>query len=485
MAENTLQENLESGYRKLRKAAMSAGLKPQSQPWLVKAVDPYHDNDGVPCVGIPDSFEGRSIVREIDETLTVDATTFGLTVADGQTWNLNLGILPTLGYPLLGPTFLYNQYGILESAGNTAWDDHQTDIYAGQLMIGANVRTGTNFDLYPKSNATATGFPATNWTPLNPGKKGLLPYSPFCDYFPWPGGNNPTAIRCIGFAYEVIDMTNPYYQQGLCTVYRMNTNFDQKPHKMLSVFTGDYVAGEVPAILNDMYMFQLPANSSQDVMNLPGTRQWNAQKGVYQVAVMDPENLTDFAYYVDQRGWVGIESIDATDEDQSAACLANPKSWKTPSKVWNGTASVYNFIGSPGGFTPFLPTGTQTSGAIFEGLHKQAVLQIRMRGIYETIPAQNQNDILLGRQLSAPYDPAALQLYAEVIKNMPTGVTVDENPLGEWFDKVMTFLAAVAVPAGGALSAALTGDPTMGMTIGKGVAGAADWANRFNASLRQ
>lgn len=465
-----LEKNLSSGYRKLQDAAQAAGLNPQSTSWLVKALDPFHDNPGVPCTGMPDSFEGTSIVREIDETYLLTADSLGITVGEGETWSLNFAILPTMSYARCGPILFQLQRGLAYGANAANWiNSNQLAITLGQLTIAARNEASVGPADYPYP---APVVRAADWSPTSTNWK-IGGYSPWEDYFPFPDGSNPTAVRCIGFAYEVVDMTNPYYQQGICTVYRMNTNFDQAPHQIFHHFEGAYVAGEVPGIIRDDYLFQLPANGSNTVMNLPGTRQWNAQKGIYQVAVMDPENLTDWAFYADRRGYIGIQGMYQGDEFQTTAALASSNCWKTPVAWYNGTSSVYD----PGN-DPFLPTATQTSGAFLEGLHPKATFQIRIRGVYESIPSYDQQDILLSRNQSPPYDPAALELYAQTIKAMPVGCTVEENPLGEWFDKVMTVLSAAAQGVASALPGTVYG------TVGSAVSNAALWAKGFNQSFR-
>lgn len=466
-----LTQNLQSGYRKLRSAVANAGLRPESSTWLIKALDPYHDNPGVPCTGMPDKFEGRSIVREVNQTYTVNAQTFTLAPTDTETWNLNIGILPLMSYQDVTNCALRAQRGLLTT---TSASDEAVG-YLGQIGIAGNINNPTDIETYPWPSNQLDSWGVVSVA----GKRGYYTASPWEDAYPYPDNQNPSAVRCIGVAFEVMDLTNPFYQQGMCTVYKMNTEYDQSPKELLGHFQP--ISSNEDWTNHQFYVFQTPANYPQEVNNLPGTAQWNAQKGCYCVGIMDPENLTDFSHYLDQRGFCGINSLTqapATEgQNQVVAGVANLNFWKAPG-VWDDTPSVY--INKP-----FLPTGTQTSGAIFTGLSKQASLQIRIRAVFETIPDQSQADILLAPSPSAPYDQAALDLYAEVVKNMPPGVTYDENPLGEWFDKVMSIVAAFAAPVGAAITGGFMGDPSSGMAIGGGVATAANFLSKFNAGFRK
>lgn len=464
---DTLQENLASGNRKLEMVASRTGMLPSSLAWITKVSDPWHDVE-VPCTGLPDAFTGKSIVREMTETYTVSQSDFGLSLADGETWNLNIGIMPLMSYQQIQRGVFVAQRGLLKTGDTNVYDE-----VLGQFGICGYRGNSADADNYPWPTNLGTG----EWQPGDvAGVKAYKTTSPWENVYGFPSDQNPTAVRCIGAAFEVLDTTNQFYQQGLVTTYRLNTEFDQVPHDTLGTFVPSSTSAEYSAYRS--YVFPTPANYSAEVQNLPGTQQWAAREGCYVTGVMDLANIADFAHYTDQKGFVGYNTLvpDGTGV-QSVMCLSNKNAWKAPG-IHDETPAVYLN-------KPFLPTATQTAGAIFEGLNRQAVLQIRVRGVYETVPDQSQADIRLGINNSPPNDPEALEVYAEAIKNFPTGVPFNQNPLGEWFDMVCSFIAGVAAPIGSAFSTAFLGDPTSGAAIGGGVAGAAKWAAALNASYRK
>jgi hypothetical protein len=220
-------------------------------------------------------------------------------------------------------------------------------------------------------------------------------------------------------------------------------------------------------------LIQLPASTSQQVSSTPHFRSWAAKEGCYCVGVFDPKCLTDFCYFTDRPEYAGIMGFNR----QNMRGVVNSEAASTPSNT--GIAVL-----DP----PFsiMSTGTQTSGAIFNGLHKNAVLRVKAIQVVESIPDQFSPDIHLALQSSAPFDPAALEAYRLLVKKLPAGCTWAENPFGEWFDKVMHFLAGVAPTIGRVFGTTVAGAPgsAMGENIGNTASSVFTYAREFNASLR-
>lgn len=104
------------------------------------------------------------------------------------------------------------------------------------------------------------------------------------------------------------------------------------------------------------------------------------------------------------------------------------------------------------------------TGVFFTGLSTQTTLTINLRAYIEIFPSQLGNPLTPIAQPSAPYDETALKFVSEVMKEMPPGVMLCENGLGDWLadiaGKVSSFVSPIAGTVGkiaGALSGIVPG----------------------------
>jgi hypothetical protein len=475
---DSLADNLEAGYGNLHRAVDKSKMLPTSEAWLVKITDPFHDNTAVPCAGVPDQFDGRTVIREIKETWTLSATTFGLGGIDpAETWNLNVAILPTMNYASTTRAELY-PFG---AVGHGTESNTTDDTAVAQIAICGHLNDSGDNETYPWPNPTLSNTSYSLGAVA--GKKKYFSTSPWSNHYGLFGAISgqmqlPTDMRCVAIAFQLEDRTNQFYRQGLATCYKMNTNYDQNTRTMCHFFDNS-VTSSVTRLTED-YLFQLPANYPEDVTNLPGTVSWDASEGCYVVGQFDPACLTQWCSYMDQRGYVGISAfsgVESTingDAVISTAVLANPNGYLVPG--WNSTPNVlFN--------EPFLPCATQTSGCILSGLNKNAVYELKIRAIYETVPDYTQADNLLAPTPSAPYDPTALQIYSDVVKMMPAGVPQRYNPWGEWFDYVMKLVAGAAPIVGAAVDS--MGGMGLGSLTAAAVSSSAMYFQDKNAQARE
>jgi len=105
------------------------------------------------------------------------------------------------------------------------------------------------------------------------------------------------------------------------------------------------------------------------------------------------------------------------------------------------------------------------AGAYFQGLSNSTTLQINAIYIVERFPTYQDTDLVVLAKPSCRADCAALELYSEVIRQMPVGVPQKMNGLGEWFsdavsaasDFISPVLSAIPHPMAQGASAALRG----------------------------
>jgi len=109
------------------------------------------------------------------------------------------------------------------------------------------------------------------------------------------------------------------------------------------------------------------------------------------------------------------------------------------------------------------------AGVYFSGLSPTSTLQLNAIYVIERFPTALDTDLVVLAKPSCRSDMAAIDLYSEVIRMMPTGVPQKMNGLGEWFsdavsaasDFLSPVLSAIPHPAAQAVS--------MGLKAGKSI----------------
>lgn len=459
----SLQQNLRSGYAALGSAAADIGCTDTGAAWIVKTFDPNHDAP-VPNRGIPDECESKTIVREFKSAAVISASTFGLAPSASQTWNFHANILP-----LLTPWEVKN--AILDP------------IYIEERAAYANnVKTGGIQTLHPvqlagfmgdgTTNATGKCWPSGTYDPTFSvaDVAGVKAYKGFDIPIITSLSQN---IRLVAQAFELIDVTPVLNKAGSVTCYRVNSEFDQDRAYVPIIDQtilppGTYVGTNFNKVVKHI---SLPLNDQDGMMNLPGTIQWEASRGAYVVAAMDPKEIGAWSVNRDATIGVGMNSVA---DVKINGIVTNCASLSGSLDFTNGGLNTVN---------PVVLSPTQTGGVLLQGLQPSATYQLNMKWIIESVPDVYDEDIVIAN-VSAQYDPQAIELYSKTVRVMPVGVPQDQNPLGEWFDNIMSILANTAAFVGGAISTGLTGDPGSGMMIGGGIGNAATWLGNYNKRAR-
>lgn len=94
------------------------------------------------------------------------------------------------------------------------------------------------------------------------------------------------------------------------------------------------------------------------------------------------------------------------------------------------------------------------SGAYFTGLSPTTTLQLNAIYYIERFPSQQESDLVVLARHSCREDKIAMELYAQIIREMPVGVPQRMNGLGEWFadavssasDFIAPVLSAIPIP---------------------------------------
>jgi len=209
-----------------------------------------------------------------------------------------------------------------------------------------------------------------------------------------------------------------------------------------------------------MKMIDLPPGSQSDAQLYPNARTWAAAEGYYGIGTIS----------------------DAEVPFQANVSCTTPVMWQAPSfaQTTSGTTQNVWYFGPVDLANPVTPTSRvlpfDIHGAIFSGLNAQSTFQITTRYIIERLPSTSEPDLLVLTRPPSPFDPTALEIYSRTIAQLPSGCMVRENPLGEWFNDVLSTVAEWA-PSVGAIFGPL------GAAGGKALAsGANAWLKERGAS---
>jgi len=388
----------------------NSGLTREGRDWLILACDPFHDSD-ISLAGYPDLLTASTVVQLVKQQLQITVPTTGDgTVTSGSNWDCSIALFPNLTAQELNFTSTVSQYGAVTSSSGGSFPT------VGGLSVSAGPQ-GNN--LWPYDSGTGINATYSTLTPTN-----------------FVKGQG----RVIGMAFEVVNTTADIYKQGQCTAWRLPTHWTETTVQAIVEGPPQTII-PVPAIVNRMP----PPNIGQAQL-LFGSRSWAALEGAYVVA---RQNSSENPALQPQFKNVCYSMYDGastfSDTYISNANLADPAQVQL--------ASDY--------YLPF-----DISGVTFTGLSYQTTLTVNVRWMIERIPGPQENDLVVLAPPSAPHDPLALELYCQCLRDMPPGVMLKMNPLGEWFANALGKVAEIAPIAGAALTPFFPGAAAIGSAVG-------------------
>jgi len=388
------------GEKILNRLVSENKITSTGRDWLVAALDPFHDSQLDNLEGWPDTECGASVVRCIKQSITIAVPT-SMAAAN---WDCHVVVWPFLNSN--GATFSPN-------------------------LRNTNIITGP---VFPVSSAVAIAGGVTisgmksgsSWQMIdNPG---------FCERIASIDLDNSYtqgAGRLLGMGVEVHNTTADLYKQGSVAVYRQQAE-NRDPCTL-----GIYNTGLTPYSSSfSAQLVRLPPTTLSGVMLLSGSRQWEARDGAYSVmAFSGEENPAIPPAY-------SVPVVQAAQQDPLENNL----------DVWSVNCPAPKAI--LGGQAVMLPQRVHPihqSGIFFTGLSPQSTLTINVNYFYESFPGPAEPQILVLAKPSAKYDPCVMELYSRLVQELPVGVPVSENGLGDWFLDAATKAAKYLGPVLGAL----------------------------------
>lgn len=379
--------------RRMHVMAQKSGMTPEGESFLIAALDPMHDKPIKDVDGWPDLETSPSLVRCVKQTMQISRPTAYSTTA---TWALHIVNWPTT-----------------HDRGSTRCTMNGTN-----LLIGNPIVPGPRIGGVKTYCSTSNTFNFLQ--PAIPG--GTITEGPSLSLSPDFDKGYGRLIAC---GIEIVDTTAVLNRQGYITCYK-------QAHGSAPPITHPVSQAANSGHVTETFV-RCPPLTLDDAMLIPGTTQWETQKGAYMVSTFtgsdnppQPPNFTGIIIHEDL-------TTGATQPLALPALITEP--------IYNGTA-IYN------GYTNKIER-TNQSGMILSGLNPLATFSLKWVVWYETFPGTSDpNDLTLASP-PCPYDPVALEYLKRISAELPVAVPFDENPLGEWFWDIVDTLSTLAPAIGG------------------------------------
>ena len=358
----------------MTKALNKAGVTPQGKLWLEHVLDPFKDLP-VACEGFPDTNMNNSVIAVVKSSKTI-ATTSGT-----NTWDVSIFTDTS--------SVSSNLYATNSALGSCF--QHAAQSATVTLRGGIVIRQDVSGNALTQAKTTAN--------------------VPLLDAY-FQNRNS----RVIAQGFEVHNNTADLYKQGSVCTWRTCAD----PTAFVStLIEDDGTTACIPTALMTIKPPDVPLTLAE-CMLLPGSTQWDAEKGVYVVPVMiseenEPVALNPILTYVTDSSGEFINQINTTGAAKKISS--------------NGKAC---------------PCVFSMSGAMFTGLSPQTILTLNTVFIIEEFPDKDDQDLNTLARPSAPFDPRVLAIYSKIAKRLPTGVEVRLNGLGDWVAGIASFISEAA-----------------------------------------
>lgn len=410
------------------------GLSECGKDWLIAALDPFHDTQLPRLEGIPDLADSPSVVQCIKQTMTISCPA---AITTG-TWDCHVIDLP---------------FDNLQSMGSAQIGGYAT----GTIGAGS---AGNSFVNYPtggnlRSFGGLTAVAVQTGQSTNP----VAPPQNQISSLVTPGAFSTGNYRKVASGFEVLSVGPKLYKSGTVYAYRSSVpSFDNTSTLAFNASNNTTGAITQGPIYNQFLHIPSPPFFAADAEVMPGTRSWEAEKGVYIVSRFNTSKAPRMNSNYSQPIMVDSATSNNTSPQSSV-------SMPTLTYVSTGTTPVQQY-----GWDPCVWNNQDISGAYFTGLNLQDVLTINYNIYIERFPTISDQNLLVLATPSPPMDDLALEIYSQVSRLMPVGVPQAENGLGDWFKGIVSTISNVVSPIAKIFGMA-TGNP-----VAHAIGGAADLA---------
>jgi hypothetical protein len=386
------------GEALLQKAVNQHKLSPTGLAAFEFAVDPFHDKPIDNLRGWPDRVTAPSVVRKFKQSYTVTSVEAG-------------GSILIYSWPILNQTTLHTA-SRRNAVVDTVQDSVSTNTDISPVMVYRFNKLTADGDILPLVGQT------------NVAKEFTIP----TNYF------ESGPCRLLGLGIEVHDVTADIYKQGTLTICEVPQSLAEtqtltvRPQTIAGV---TYAQTSVEAV--DIRRFPVGLDT---MTSYPKSLQWDAKEGCYCVSRFDsPDNDPRYAEY--RIPWVNSSASALTDRPATLNTAA-----KLIGQYAGGSVNGDNLVFTPNVFSPL-----DSKCIYLSGLNANSTFTVTVSYALECFPDLSSDLITLASSSSA-FDPKALALISLVMKELPIGCPVADNPGGEWFwdtlETALPYLTGVA-----------------------------------------
>jgi len=393
------------------------GLSREGSNFVRAAVDPMADSFISPP-SVPDGAGGVSVRRCIKQSFTISKPT----LFPDLPWDAHVQLYPFL------TKFQASKYN--RTAGAALLGNNLIDYDAGlQPVLGGVCAYATPLnDNFSYATAKFLGQAALD---------------PEYEY---------GSSRVVSVGIECINTSAPLYKSGSVTVFDLDQAAMDRTTLFNVVSTTHPMACQGVA---GVWVRRPPLNFA-DAMLLPGSRQWEAEKGCYLVASRATQDYEPrMVDYVEP--FMPLDELedypsDGTDAPGNHDELLGPTVQFTVAPPYTGGQ-----FSVPG--VKLHPLNMK--GCIFTGLDPKSSVQIFVNYYIETFPSPAQKSLLVMAAPCAPKDPRALRLVNLLMSKMVVGVPSSWNGAGDWFRTIVEKIAQYAP-----IISTAFGQPEVGLLLG-------------------
>lgn len=405
----------------LEQAAAKLGMTECGKNWLTIALDPFHDTP-VRVDGYVDQTDSPSIVQVIKQTVTITAPA-GI-VTSTANWDCHVMNFPWLPANFNQAADVYmaaSQPGVI--AGNPLPPGIPQNNYIFQFSPPAIKAVADSLTVYAgPAGASLDPFSFGTNAPAN------TSYSDTQIRVPLNYQNGE--YRVIASGFEIHNTTAELYKQGSLVCYRNSCPdvSDSTTYNYVQVLSGpEYSASAA----SDTFITSPPPQNTAAALLLPNSKQWNASEGAYLVSpfhsdILSTSDSSRYALYMPNNTLTSEYGMASTILSQNMSVNGVTVNYPCPNNYY-----VFN---------------ADQTGVFLTGLSYQTSLVINYNIIIERFPTQLQTDLVVLADPSPRYDPIAIEMYSHIVRQLPVGVPVKMNGLGDWFSSAISKVADFVAP---------------------------------------